>query len=226
MSPSDDRPPSADDRPPAVVITGGLPWCTAAGVHVLEAMGIVADVLPATGPDAADASLRADPDATLLYVCGAATPRHFDGLDRLHGEHPHAHLIVASPEPDLQVAQHARALGLRGYVHFDAAPDEVANVIRRVRAGDRAYLPAERSQAVEASHFDDPDLERRVQRLTRRERQVMDLLGRGYANRDIADALGLREGTIRIYVHRVIRQLGMRNRVDVALCASRMDKSA
>jgi DNA-binding NarL/FixJ family response regulator len=54
----------------------------------------------------------------------------------------------------------------------------------------------------------------------------MDLLGQGYANRDIAEALGLREGTIRIYVHRVIRQLGMRNRVDVALCASRMRKPA
>ncbi len=50
----------------------------------------------------------------------------------------------------------------------------------------------------------------------------MELLGQGYANREIAQQLGLREGTIRIYVHRVIRQLGLRNRVDVALCASRL----
>jgi DNA-binding NarL/FixJ family response regulator len=50
----------------------------------------------------------------------------------------------------------------------------------------------------------------------------MELLGQGYSNREIAQTLGLREGTIRIYVHRVIQQLGLRNRVDVALCASRL----
>ena len=217
----------SDSSDPPVVITGSLSWCIAAGIHVLQQVPTSGELLSAQSLDAIDRQLRASAAASVVYVCGAATPRHFDGLERLRGEHPHASLIAASPEPNFDVAQHARALGLAGYLHFDATPEELAGLLARVRAGERAYLAtAERAAAADTRRFEDPDLERRVQRLTRRERQVMDLLGRGYANRDIAEALGLREGTIRIYVHRVIRQLGMRNRVDVALCASRMNKPA
>jgi DNA-binding NarL/FixJ family response regulator len=215
-----------DHQEPPIVITGGLAWCIAAGRFVFERLQLPADVVSADGLDAVAARLRADPTATVVYVCGASSPRHYDGLERLRGEHPHAHLIAASPEPDPEIAQHARALGLLGYTHFDASPSDTGDVIRRVRDGERAFMPTDQTPAVDAAPLDDPELERRVQRLTRRERQVMDLLGKGYANRDIAEALGLREGTIRIYVHRVIRQLGMRNRVDVALCASRMRKTA
>ncbi len=215
-----------DHHQPPIVITGGLAWCIAAGISVFERLNLLADIVGAEGLDAVAARLQADPTAAVVYVCGAPTPRHFDGLERLRGEHPHAHLVAASPEPDPEVARHARALGLLGYTHFDASPADTGDVIQRVRDGQRAFMPTDRTPEVAALHLDDPELERRIQRLTRRERQVMDLLGQGYANRDIAEALGLREGTIRIYVHRVIRQLGMRNRVDVALCASRMRKPA
>lgn len=215
-----------DHQEPPIVITGGLAWCIAAGTFVFERLQLPADIVSADGLDAVAARLRADPTATVVYVCGASSPRHYHGLERLRGEHPHAHLVAASPEPDPEIAQHARALGLLGYTHFDASPSDTGDVIRRVRDGERAFMPTDRTPAVDTAPLDDPELERRVQRLTRRERQVMDLLGQGYANRDIAEALGLREGTIRIYVHRVIRQLGMRNRVDVALCASRMRKPA
>lgn len=214
------------DHAQPVVITAGLPWCIGAGVFVFERLQLANEVLAAEGPAQIAERLQAHPNAAVVYVCGAANARHFDGLERLRGEHPHAHLLAASPEPDLDVAQHARALGLLGYTHLDAEAAETADVIQKVCAGERGFLPAERVPTLTAPKMDDPDLERRVQRLTRRERQVMELLGRGYANRDIAEALGLREGTIRIYVHRVIRQLGMRNRVDVALCASRMRNTA
>ncbi|WP_169816629.1 response regulator transcription factor [Rhodovibrio salinarum] len=217
---------STDHRDPPVVITAGLTWCIAAGVHVLEHMQLPVEIIPAESDHIVAERLQADPSSAVIYVCGAASPRHFQGLERLRGEHPHAHLIAASPEPDLDVAQYVRALGLLGYMHFDAGRDDTMEVIRRVRAGERAYLPTERPPAPPAPQLDDPELERRARRLTRRERQVMELLGKGYANRDIAETLGLREGTIRIYVHRVIRQLGMRNRVDVALCASRMNDPA
>ena len=215
-----------DSREPPVVITGGLPWCIAAGVHVLQQMPGSVELISVHELDALGQHVRASPAVTVVYVCGAAAPRHFDGLERLRGEHPHASVIAASPEPNFDVAQHARALGLSGYLHFDALPGELADVLARVRAGEHVYLAAEHAPAANAKRLEDPDLERRLQRLTRRERQVMELLGQGYANREIAAALGLREGTIRIYVHRVIRQLGMRNRVDVALCASRMNKPA
>ena len=217
--------PSHASGPP-VIITGSLSWCVAAGVHVFQQVQASADLIPVHGADALTEQLHATPAATVVYVCIAASPRHFDGLERLRGEHPHAKVIAASFEPNVAIVQHARALGLMGYVHFDAAPLDLAAAIHRVDAGERSFLRVEPAPSGAPEQLEDPDLERRVQRLTRRERQVMDLLGQGFANREIAETLGLREGTIRIYVHRVIRQLGMRNRVDVALCASRMRKPA
>lgn len=221
--------PRPDDRRlPTVLITGGLPWCIAAGHYVFERLHLPADISAVEAPTDLLQHLRDAPHGPVVYVCGAATPRHFDGLERLRGEHPHAALVAASPEPDGGVAQHAKALGLAGYLHFDADRDRIVALLQQIEAGLSAFLPVETPAPEPAAPEapDDPDLERRLQRLTRRERQVMELLGRGYANRDIAEALGLREGTIRIYVHRVIRQLGMRNRVDVALCASRLSKPA
>jgi hypothetical protein len=155
--------PSNDHQEPPIVITGGLGWCIAAGTFVFERLQLPADIVSADGLNAVAARLRADPTATVVYVCGASSPRHYHGLERLRGEHPHAHLVAASPEPDPEIAQHARALGLLGYTHFDASPSDTGDVIRRVRDGERAFMPTDRTPAVDTAPLDDPELERRIQ---------------------------------------------------------------
>jgi DNA-binding NarL/FixJ family response regulator len=55
--------------------------------------------------------------------------------------------------------------------------------------------------------------------LTRREQQVLELLGHGYSNADISAALVLSESTVKTHVQHVLNKLNLRNRVSAAIYA-------
>jgi len=116
------------------------------------------------------------------------------------------------------------AIGLRGYFYTETHVDEMVAALDAVAAGE-AHFPADVAAGEQEQdaflHFVPEDIEARLGRLSARERDVMRLLGQGCANQDVAERLHLKPGTVRIYVHRIIRQLGLRNWLDVALCASR-----
>jgi len=136
-------------------------------------------------------------------------------------------VVVAVPtrrEPDMTLLSEVRERWLAArllVLSSDHFPDTVAKALHAAKCGESFYpcdLGATRAQP-RPMHAPE-DLEARIAKLTQRERQVMDMLGHGCANDDIAENLNLRESTVRIYVHRVIQHLGLRNRVDVALCAN------
>lgn len=170
-----------------------------------------------------NARISETPGEPIAFVCPSTSERHLAGLERLLRRQPGRPVAAFATEPDAAVGRKVRDLGAHGYSHFDAPAQEIAALFDRLTQGGTWFdaLDAAGPQPRHAGG-EPADLANRLNRLTRRERQVMQLLGQGYANREIAETLGLREGTIRIYVHRVIRQLGLRNRVDVALCASRL----
>jgi two-component system response regulator DesR len=98
--------------------------------------------------------------------------------------------------------------GASGYVLKDAPSNRLADAIRRVHAGTRVIDP---ELAAEAWDGTDP--------LTDRERQVLRLAGEGLSGAEIADQLGLSEGTVRNYLSDAITKIGGRNRVDAARIA-------
>ena len=53
------------------------------------------------------------------------------------------------------------------------------------------------------------------QELTRREREVALLVGAGMSNKEIARQLGLSDGTVKLYVHSILRKTGARNRYGI-----------
>ncbi|HEX2864599.1 MAG TPA: response regulator transcription factor [Deinococcales bacterium] len=103
-----------------------------------------------------------------------------------------------------------RALDARagGYLLKDAPASSLAEAVRRVHAGGRAVDPA---LALDAWSEPDP--------LTDRERQVLRLAGEGRSGPDIAQSLGLSEGTVRNYLSEAISKLGAGNRVEAARLA-------
>jgi DNA-binding NarL/FixJ family response regulator len=59
--------------------------------------------------------------------------------------------------------------------------------------------------------------ERWSQRLTRREQQVALLIVRGMSNKEVARELGLSDGTVKLYVHRIFQKTGVRNRYSLII---------
>ncbi|HET9485572.1 MAG TPA: response regulator transcription factor [Xanthomonadales bacterium] len=93
--------------------------------------------------------------------------------------------------------------GAGGYLLKDSPAEKLADALRKVHRGGRAVDP---ELAVEAWSEADP--------LNDRERQVLRLAGEGQSAGEIADALGLSQGTVRNYLSEAIGKLGVGNRIE------------
>ena len=98
--------------------------------------------------------------------------------------------------------------GVSGYLLKDKPSKELAEAVRRVNKGLRVIDP---ELAAEAWGKPDP--------LTDRERQVVRLAGEGSTSSEIAQTLGLSEGTVRNYLSEAMSKLGVSNRVEAARIA-------
>lgn len=219
---------SAPGRDPHVLIVAHQPWCAAAATQVFDAVG--QEILRRTVDSprsAADVVTEGWPDVVVV-ICPTRADVHGDRVRELLALAPDASILTVSSEPDTGLAARLRTAGARGHVSFESSPETLKDAIVAIAKGNTFFpdVTEEEPESTGEATSLTGSLEHRLSKLTRRERQVMELLGHGYSNREIASALGLREGTIRIYVHRVIRQLGLRNRVDVALCANRLARQS
>ena len=111
--------------------------------------------------------------------------------------------------------------GARGYVTKTIAPDELIDAIARVRGGDAVFSPRLAGFVLDAfadvaPAAADPDLDQ----LTPREREVLRLIARGYAYKEVARDLGISAKTVESHVSSVLRKLQLSSRHQLARWAS------
>jgi DNA-binding NarL/FixJ family response regulator len=108
--------------------------------------------------------------------------------------------------------------GARGYVTKTIAADELADAVRRVAEGDAVFSPRLAGFVLDAftqrpeTVVRDPELDL----LTNREREVLRLLARGYAYKEIAAELFISVKTVETHVSSVLRKLQMSNRYELS----------
>jgi two-component system nitrate/nitrite response regulator NarP len=107
--------------------------------------------------------------------------------------------------------------GVNGIVLKDGAEDALLGALDRVAAGDRAIPPPLLQRALDLSLAGDKADP--LASLAPRERQIASHVGRGLRNREIADALAMSEGTVKVYLHTIYQKLGIKNRTELALIA-------
>ena len=104
--------------------------------------------------------------------------------------------------------------GARGFLLKDVTFEQLTSAIRQVAAGGRLIQPAVTERAIRSlsespRHFESSDV---PERLTGREREVLRLFSAGMSNREIGEALGVVEGTVKNHVHSILQKLGVRDR--------------
>ena len=103
--------------------------------------------------------------------------------------------------------------GASGYVTKTIEPDDLADAVHRVAAGEAVFLPSLAGFVLDAL---DPDLAR----LTPREREVLRLIARGYLYKEVGLELGISPKTVEHHVSAVLRKLQLSNRHQLSRWAS------
>jgi DNA-binding NarL/FixJ family response regulator len=111
--------------------------------------------------------------------------------------------------------------GARGYVTKTIAPEDLADAIRRVHAGDAVFSPRLAGFVLDAfSGFVDDDGDPEMDLLTPREKEVLRHIARGYRYKEIATRLHISTKTVETHVSAVLRKLQMSNRHELTRWAA------
>ena len=159
---------------------------------------------------------RAQVELPDVVVADLSMPE-MDGLEatrKLREILPTTPVIILTMHDDAGHVQAAFEAGAMGFLVKSSAPRELFEAIRVVLLGGR-YVSSEIAGQV-VSTFATPRPEEDRSPLTPREREISTLVGEGLENAEIADRLCIAEVTVRTHFQRILRKLGLRNRVEVA----------
>ena len=114
--------------------------------------------------------------------------------------------------------------GARGYLRKDVTVETLARAIRALAGGATFFQPSLTEKLLRgvgrlAPSPGAPALPVVMDPLTARETEVMRLVAGGYSNREIADAIGAAEATVKVHVSSILSKLGVRDRVQAVLRA-------
>jgi two-component system nitrate/nitrite response regulator NarL len=131
-------------------------------------------------------------------------------------------LLTAS----LDRTDHAKAVeaGAAGVVHKSADVDEILDATRRISEGETLLSPEELVEMLRiASQGREEEREARasIEQLTRREREVLQALGEGLSNKEIAERLHMSVDTERTHMMNILSKLGVHSRLQALLFAAR-----
>jgi two-component system, NarL family, response regulator len=173
--------------------------------------GITVAAQAADGAEAVDLYRRHHPDVALVDLRMPA----LDGVhvvEQIRAEFPDAVIVILTTYDTDDDIERALRAGAKAYLLKDVAPGDLVACVRAVRAGRRWVSPAIAAKLA--------DRLTRVQ-LTPREMDVLRLLAEGRANREIAAALFVSEGTVKIHITHLYEKLGVTSRTTAISTAVR-----
>jgi DNA-binding NarL/FixJ family response regulator len=159
------------------------------------------------GREVHEAVERLEPDVLLLDL----SMPHRNGLDlipELVVAFPALRILIVTMHLDRTLADLALQAGAHGFIPKGATADELNNAVRDVLNGERYVSPKiPRRSFRDGAALEDPSLDR----LTPRQRQILDLIGQGKSGVQIAEALSVSPRTIEFHRAQIRKTLGISN---------------
>jgi DNA-binding NarL/FixJ family response regulator len=185
------------------------------GIDVIGEAGTVASALArmtALRPDVAVLDVRL-PDGDGVSTCREIRSRL-----------PGTACLMLTSYGDEQALLGAIMAGAAGYAMKQASPAELVSAVRAVAAGESILDPHATRQLMDRlrdqkAHTDP------LSALTAQEKRILDLIGEGLTNREIADRMFLSEKTVKNYVSSLLAKLGMHHRTQAAVLSVRLAAS-
>jgi DNA-binding NarL/FixJ family response regulator len=172
------------------------------------------------GEEALQSVRRHRPDLMVLDL--HFSDRHGLQLIRdLKGDSLATRFVILTAAIDDEQALEVLRLGVQGVVLKSMPPHLLVQCLRKVHAGGQWLEKQSIGRAVEKMLRREAGARRLANILTPREIETVRLVAEGQSNREIADKLGLQEGTVKIHLHNVYKKLGIDNRVDLTLYAQK-----
>ncbi len=131
----------------------------------------------------------------------------FSVLSSLHGISYQAKIVLWVHTISTELALQAMSLGIRGILRKTLPVETLLRCLDRVREGELWFDKALTDSIMGARRYS----------LTRREGQLVTLLSQGLKNKEIATALTISEGTVKVYLSRLFQKLGVKDRFELAL---------
>lgn len=181
----------------------------------LEVVGEASD-----GAEGVEVALRTHPDVILMDLF---MPEH-DGVEamrELRRRLPASRVIVLTSFLDEDRLLPAMRAGAAGYLLKNVEPSELARAIRAADRGEAIIDPSAAARLIHAFAGGAGARGPEDERLTRREREVLELIAGGRSNKRIAFELGISEKTVKTHVGHVLAKLGVSDRTQAALLAVR-----
>lgn len=162
-----------------------------------------------------------------MVILGLQSPvESLDLLARLKAVQPQLKLIVMGAGTDQETIINAIAAGAKGYLEETANPEQVVMCIDVVASGSiwapRKVLSAFVDRILHPG--DNKPVRRRNLTFTKREEEVLNLLRAARSNREIALTMGIEERTVKSYIAKLIRKVGVENRIALSVRAATWDK--
>lgn len=191
-----------DDHP---VVRDGL----ASMIKTQSNLAVVGEAADGAAAVAAYSSLR--PDVVMLDLRMPGMDG-FEAAERILAADPGAQVLVMTTYDGDEDIFRCLRLGAKGYLLKDAPAPEILTAIRVVGRGGQYTSHLVAAKAV-----------RRMSQaaLTRRELDVLARIAEGRSNKDIADRLGLTEGTVKTHVKAILAKLDAMSRTDAVAIAAR-----
>jgi DNA-binding NarL/FixJ family response regulator len=112
--------------------------------------------------------------------------------------------------------------GASGFLLKRARPEELIAAVHTIARGDSLLSPSVTRRVIDRmaqQPIPELDDQAKLDELTPREREVLELVARGLSNREIATELVVEESTIRSHVKRILMKLDLRSRVQIVIFA-------